>query len=218
MASQGSVSVSEAAEYPTVNPSTASWILSTIEADGFAVRGAKRRYYPAENALQFGQRPVMPKLYERLRPHLERLASLTHETGQTATRVDTTVHHSDGIAATDRALVLTSRVGKRLPEYLASSGKAMLADLAPAVVNARYAPTDSGAVPQAVAFNLSNLHQELNKIREPGYAINIEATEQGPVALGAPLATSAASMWPSAWHCLWRGIRKQRTETLPTRW
>lgn len=39
MASQGSVSVGEAAEYLEVNPSTASRILTTIEADGFAVRG-----------------------------------------------------------------------------------------------------------------------------------------------------------------------------------
>jgi len=187
MAARGSVSVSEAAEYLNVNPSTASRILTTIEADGFAVRGEKRRYYPARHALHFGQTPIMPTLYERLRPHLERLSSLTHETVQTATLVGTTVHHGDGIAATDRALVLTSRVGKRLPAHLASSGKAMLADLAPSVVNARYAPTDSGVLPQAVAFNLSNLHRELKQVRERGYAINIEATEQGLVALAVSL-------------------------------
>ena len=187
MASQGSVSVSEAAEYLAVNPSTASRILTTIEADGFAVRGAKRRYYPGANALHFGQPPVMPKLYERLRPHLERLSSLTHETVHTATLVGTTVHHSDAIAATDRALVLTSRVGKRLPAHLAASGKVMLADLDPAVVSARYAPTDSGAMPQAVAFNMSSLHTELDHIRQRGYAVNVEATEQGLVALAVSL-------------------------------
>ena len=188
MASQGSVNVSEAAEFLGVNPSTASRILTTIEADGFAVRGEKRRYFPGANALHFGQPPVMPKLYDRLRPHLERLSSLTHETVHTAALVGTTVHHSDAIAATDRALVLTSRVGKRLPAHLASSGKAMLADLGPAVVNARYAPTDRGAMPQqTLALNLSNLHRELDKIRERGYAVNIEATERGLVALAASL-------------------------------
>lgn len=187
MASQGSVSVSEAANYLEVNPSTASRILATIEADGFAVRGDKRRYYPGANALHFGQTPVMPELYERLRPHLERLASLTHETVHTATLVGTTVHHSDAIAATDRALVLTSRVGKRLPAHLASSGKVMLGDLDAAVVNTRYAPTSQGAVPQAVAFNLSNLHRELAQVRRRGYAVNVEATEQGLVALAVSL-------------------------------
>ena len=188
MASQGSVNVSEAAEFLDVNPSTASRILTTIEADGFAVRGEKRRYFPGANALHFGQPPVMPKLYDRLRPHLERLSSLTHETVHTATLVGTTVHHSDAIAATDRALVLTSRVGKRLPAHLASSGKAMLADLGPAVVNARYAPTDRGAMPQqTLALNLSNLHRELDKVRERGYAVNIEATERGLVALAVSL-------------------------------
>ena len=187
MASQGSISVSEAAEYLQVNPSTASRILATIEADGFAVRGAKRRFYPGANALHFGQTPVMPRLYERLRPHLERLSSLVHETVHTATLVGTTVHHSDAIPATDRALVLTSRIGKRLPAHLASSGKVMLADLDPAVVKARYAPTDQGAVPQAIPFNANNLHRELEKIRQRGYAVNVEATEQGLVALAVSL-------------------------------
>src|SRR5690625_1755745 len=179
MAARGSVSVSEAAEYLNVNPSTSSRILSTFEADGFAGRGEKRRYYPARHALHFGQTPIMPTLYERLRPHLERLSSLTHETVQTATLVGTTVHHGDGIAATDRALVLTSRVGKRLPAHLASSGKAMLADLAPSVVNARYAPTAQGARPQAVAFNLAKLHQELETVRRHGFAVSVEARDRG---------------------------------------
>lgn len=187
MASQGSISVSEAAEYLQVNPSTASRILATIEADGFAVRGAKRRFYPGANALHFGQTPVMPRLYERLRPHLERLSSLVHETVHTATLVGTTVHHSDAIPATDRALVLTSRIGKRLPAHLASSGKVMLADLDPAVVTARYAPTDQGAVPQTIPFNAKSLHRELEKIRQRGYAVNVEATEQGLVALAVSL-------------------------------
>lgn len=187
MASQGSVSVSEAADHLEVNPSTASRILTTIEADGFAVRGEKRRYFPGANALHFGQAPLMPLLYERLRPHLERLASLVQETVHVATLVGTTVHHSDAIAATDRALVLTSRIGKRLPAHLASSGKVMLADLAPAVVNARYAPTAQGARPQAVAFNLAKLHQELETVRRHGFAVNVEATEKGLVALAVSL-------------------------------
>src|SRR5690625_3138870 len=187
MASQGSVSVSEAADYLDVNPSTASRILTTIEADGFAVRGEKRRYFPGASASQFGQTPVMPSLSERLRPHLERLSSLVRETVHTATLVGTTVHHSDAIAATDRALVLTSRVGKRLPAHLASSGKAMLADLDPAVVNARYAPTAQGARPQAGAFNLAKLHQELETVRRHGFAVNVEATEKGLVALAVSL-------------------------------
>ena len=187
MASQGSVSVMEVAEHLEVNPSTASRILTTIEADGFAVRGNKRRYFPGTNALHFAQAPEMPELYPRLRPHLERLSSLVHETVHLATLVGTTVHHSDAIAATGRALVLTSRIGKRLPAHLASSGKAMLADLAPSVVNTRYAPTAKGATPQAVAMNLAQLHQELDKIRAQGYAVNVEATEKGLVALAVSL-------------------------------
>ncbi|WP_150119315.1 IclR family transcriptional regulator [Enteractinococcus helveticum] len=187
MASQGSVNVTEVAEHLEVNPSTASRILTTIEADGFAVRGAKRRYFPGTNALHFGRAPEVPALHDRLRPHLERLSSLVHETVHVAKLVGTTVHHSDAIAATDRALVLTSRIGKRLPAHLASSGKAMLADLAPAVVNARYAPTAQGATPQAVAFNLAQLHHELDDIRRQGYAINVEATEKGLVALATSL-------------------------------
>src|SRR5699024_4996698 len=133
MASQGSVSVGEAAEYLKVNPSTASRVLTTIEADGFAVRGEKRRYHPGASALHFGKSLTTPPLHERLRPHLERLSSLVHETVHIATLVGTTVHHQDAIVATDHALVLTSRIGKRLPAHLASSGKVMLADLDPAV-------------------------------------------------------------------------------------
>ena len=187
MASQGSVSVTEAANDLGVNPSTASRILATIEADGFAVRGEKQRFFPGASALHFGQTLVTPPLRERLRPHLERLFSLVHETVHVATLVGTTVHHNDSIVATDRALILASRLGKRLPAHLASSGKAMLADLAPAVVNARYAPTDQGSIPQAVAFNLRDLHEEIDKARKQGFAVNVESTEQGLVALAVSL-------------------------------
>ena len=187
MASQGSVNVSEVAEHLGVNPSTASRILTTIEADGFAIRGERRRYFPGVHALHFGRTPELPALDARLRPHLERLSSLVHETVHVAKLVGTTVHHSDAIPATDHALVLTSRIGKRLPAHLASSGKAMLADLAPAVVKARYAPTGQGARPQAIAFNLAQLHQELEIIRRQGYAVNVEATEKGLVAMAVSL-------------------------------
>lgn len=187
MAAQGSVSVTEAANHLSVNPSTASRILLTIERDGFAVRGEKRRYFPGASALHFGQALVTPSLHERLRPHLERLFSLVHETVHVATLVGTTVHHNDTIIATDRALTLTSRIGKRLPAHLASSGLVMLADLDPAVVNARYAPTDQGAIPQAVAFNLTQLHEELDKARKQGFAVNVESTEKGLVALAVSL-------------------------------
>lgn len=187
MASQGSVSVTEAAEHLSVNPSTASRILTTIEADGFAVRGDKRRYFPGSHALHFGRTIEQPSLDNRLRPHLERLASLVHETAHVAKLVGTTVHHSDAIVASDHALVLTNRIGKRLPAHLASSGKAMLADLEPAVVNTRYAPTAKGALPQTVAFNLANLQAELDRIRTRGYAVNIESTEKGLVAMAVSL-------------------------------
>ena len=98
--------------------------------------------------MHFGKSLTTPPLHERLRPHLERLSSLVHETVHIATLVGTTVHHQDAIVATDHALVLTSRIGKRLPAHLASSGTVMLADLDPAVVNARYAPTDGGSLPR----------------------------------------------------------------------
>src|SRR5690625_2957913 len=63
----------------------------------------------------------------------------------------------------------------------------MLADLDPAVVNARYAPTERGAAPPAVPLNLAGLHRELEQIRRRGYAVNVEATERGLVALAVSL-------------------------------
>src|SRR5690625_5362197 len=120
MASQGSVSVTEAAKHLDVNPSTSSRILATIESDGFAVRGEKQRFFPGASALHFGQTLVTPPLHERLRPHLERLFSLAHETVHVATLVGTTVHHHDCIVATASALILSSRLGKRLPDRVLS--------------------------------------------------------------------------------------------------
>src|SRR5699024_3053849 len=114
MAPHASVTDTDAAKHPDVNPSTSSRILAPITADGFAVRGEKQRFFPGASALHFGQTLVTPPLHERLRPHLERLFSLAHETVHVATLVGTTVHHNDCIVATDRALILASRLGKRL--------------------------------------------------------------------------------------------------------
>ncbi|MDR7330884.1 IclR family transcriptional regulator [Corynebacterium guangdongense] len=194
----GSITVTAAADLLEVNPSTASRLLATLQANGFVTQGPKR---------DFTVGPVLSREDHKaeevritLRPFLERLLDLSGETVHLATLIGTEVYHLDGIEAHGHTIVHAYMPGWVFPAHHSSQGRAMLAELTLTELHARYAAVEPGEANALTPAEVAELHKDLQAVRDQGYATNFERSEKGVAALsvslgirdGAHLALSAA--------------------------
>lgn len=177
---EGSITVTAAAELLDVSPSTTSRLLATLEAKEFLSRGPKREFLPGPALGRSSPRSRDPRA--TLRPYLEQLFELTDETVHLATLVGTEVHHLDGIGAHHRTIVHAAMPDWTFPAHRTSQGRAMLAELSLEELQARYAADES--------IDAQALYEDLQPIRDQGYATNFERSEKGVAALSVSLGES----------------------------
>jgi DNA-binding IclR family transcriptional regulator len=90
------------------------------------------------------------------------------------------------VVHSDHVLTVTSEVGHRLPIHCTASGKALLAFLPPAVVESVLArPLE--ACTECTITSPAQLLEELELVRERGYAVDEEEYEVGVRAVAAPI-------------------------------
>ena len=184
----GSLRLKDAASELGVAPSTAHRLLAMLVYRGFAVQDETRRYVPGP-AMGAGPAGVTwTRLLRNLaRPHMELLSSRLNETVNLMIRVGTKVRFLETIEGTN-ALRVGDRQGTVLPAHRASGGKAMLAELEPALVEQLFrsqnAEIGGDSIPDA---EFPAFLRELETIRSNGFAANFEGTEEGISALGMAL-------------------------------
>ncbi|WP_127131188.1 IclR family transcriptional regulator [Georgenia sp. SYP-B2076] len=182
---RGVLSVTEAGRELGVAPSTAHRLLTTLCHREFAVQGAKRLYHAGPAFLGPGMAAGLPPLTERLRPYLEQLFDRVGETVHLMVRTGAEVRFADGIEGT-QPLRVGLRTGARMPAYCTSGGKAMLADLDDAEVDALHA---DGLTPWPgeQIHDLAGLHRELGVVRSRQLGLNHDESEAGVTAIGASI-------------------------------
>jgi len=74
---------------------------------------------------------------------------------------------------------LTANIGDRFPAHCTATGKALLAQLDPAALEERYRGRRLAALTERSITNLSELHEELDRVRGEGYALDEEETTPG---------------------------------------
>lgn len=184
----GSLRLKDAANELGVAPSTAHRLLAMLVYRGFAVQDESRRYVPGP-AMGAGPAGVSwtRLLREVARPHMELLCSRVNETVNLMIRVGTKVRFLDTVESTN-VLRVGDRQGTVLPADKASGGKAMLAELDPAMVDQLFrsenAAIGGDSIPDA---EYAALLRELETVRSNGFAANFEGTEEGISALGMAL-------------------------------
>jgi IclR family KDG regulon transcriptional repressor len=85
----------------------------------------------------------------------------------------------------ERSVRLASRVGRRSPAYCTSVGKAILADLPAAEVDAIIKQSGLRRITSSTVVTPGALKEELETIRSRGYAIDDEENEEGVRCVGA---------------------------------
>ena len=125
-------------------------------------------------------------LRERTRPFLERAVRDTGETGHLCVYDDGEVVYLDKIEPS-RSVRLTSSVGRRNPAYCTAVGKAIMAYLPEAQVEAAVQKHGLAQLTRKTISNMLDLRAELAKVRKLGYAIDDEEHEEGVLCVGAPV-------------------------------
>jgi IclR family transcriptional regulator, acetate operon repressor len=180
------VRLSDASDHLGVAHSTAHRLLAMLAYHGFVRQERDSRAYVAGPALVEIGLAAVRRMDIRLhaRPVLEELAAELAETVHLAVLEGATVRYLDAVESS-RALRVAARTGAALPANCTASGKAMLAELPDAEVAALF--SDAAALPGLTRRSVTRpaeLARELRLVRERGYALNSEESEDGVASVG----------------------------------
>ncbi|MCV7384016.1 IclR family transcriptional regulator [Mycolicibacter longobardus] len=189
---QPRIRLTDAAKHLGVASSTAHRLLAMLQYRGFVRQDPMSKAYhpgPALMSVAFSvfnrididgaTRPVLLRLSEHLRESVHvgmiegaNVRFIAAAEGPTAVRV-------------------ASRLGRRVPAHCTSTGKALLARLSDADI-ARLYPDE--ALERVTAHSVgtrTELQRELSQIRQQGYAVNREGSEEGVASVAVPIPTRA---------------------------
>ncbi|WP_367325059.1 IclR family transcriptional regulator [Streptomyces sp. HUAS ZL42] len=179
---EGPITVSEAARRLGVARSSAHRLLSTLVYRDFAVQNEDRSYRagPVLEIAAKAQSNVGALRAAALGP-LRALVDTLDETANVTIRTGWTVRFIASVECA-QALRVGNREGMVFPAHQASGGLVMLAALTDDELTALYAhaPADG---PEEFP-DLAELRTELGAVRRTGFAVNLERSERGVVAIG----------------------------------
>ncbi|HET6625875.1 MAG TPA: IclR family transcriptional regulator [Nocardioidaceae bacterium] len=180
---EGPLRVTDAADRLGVSASTAHRLLAMLVYRDFADQGSDRRYRAGAvlRPSPVSEAPV-PLLRRVALPHLETLVERVRESVNLMVLADTEVRFIATVEC-DQVLRVGDRVGRVLPAEKVSGGKAILAALPAARLEALYAASPD--------VDLTRLKRDLALVRRRGFAINDQQTETGLTAIGMVLHDSS---------------------------
>ncbi|MPY59527.1 IclR family transcriptional regulator [Streptomyces spongiae] len=195
------LTVSEAADLLDVAPSTAHRLLQMLLHHHFVEQGERRVYVrgPALGALtEAGNRP--PDVESVALPHLRHLRDELHGTAHLLALEGNGARFLMGAEWRDETRIASSRVGWLLPAHTLAGGKAMLAKLSRAQIEALF-PDGLPVTRYARVRTPTQLQAELADVRSRGYARSREAHENvTAIGVALPLRPGARLMAVSvAW-------------------
>ncbi len=182
------LSIKEISTKLDLNKSTVHSLLSTLKEYGYISQNNETNEYS-----------LGWKLYERgylmisqmdirniARPHLEKLNNETNQTVHLVTLLGKEAIYIDKITG-NSTLVIYSRVGKRVPLHSSGVGKVLAAFLNETQLNS----VMEGYVFEKRTENTIQTHEaffeELNRVKENGFAMDYEENEQGIICLAMPV-------------------------------
>lgn len=181
-------SVSEVSAATGLHKSTAHRILMALEYNGFVEQSPETaKYHLGIKLFKLGHQAVARlNLRDIARPYLRALMEDTGETVHLAILDNDQVLYLEKVEG-PHALRMPSRVGRHIPAYCTSLGKAMLSCLEETEIRrivrsqpiTRYTPN--------TVKNVEGLLAELKRTRRRGYAVDNEEIEVGLRCAGAPI-------------------------------
>jgi DNA-binding IclR family transcriptional regulator len=189
------IRLSEATRYLGVAPSTAHRLLAMLAYRGFVRQDpVSKAYLPGPSLtgvafaifgridIQRSATPIMRALSEQLR-----------ETIHVGMLDGADVHFVAAVEGPS-AVRVASRLGRTMPAHCTSTGKAMLAQLPEGEVRQLLPGEKLERITSRSIGSRRELEAELSRIRERGYAVNREESEEGVASVAVPIPTRAPGL------------------------
>ena len=186
------VSLGDIAQRVDLPKSSVHRLLMTLIAHGFVERDdTSRRYKLGIRLFELGSAAIHERgLYGAAQPALEQLSRATGETCHLAVLSGSEavyVYKVDGPSS----IIMSSRVGGRAPVHATSIGKVLTAWASPEMIaQVRMAPMKASTA--HTITSLKEFDEALEKIREDGYALDLEEFEDGLRCIAAPVRDQSA--------------------------
>jgi IclR family acetate operon transcriptional repressor len=180
--------VSELARRLGLATSTVHRLLATLAAERLLERGRATGSYRLGLALYDLGANVGPNLdlHEAAMPVMATLRASTGETVQLAVLDGLESVYIDRLESPHTVRIF-ARVGTRLPATTTSTGKVLLAALAPDELDARLEAWTPRRVTPFTLIDEGTLRERLREVAERGWAENREESRVGVVSVGAPV-------------------------------
>lgn len=179
------LSLAEISEKVKLHKSTAHRLMMVMERYKLIEKNSTSgRYRLGLKLFELGTKAVSQlDLRERAHPYLERVVLESGETVHLCILDDAEVVYMDKVEPA-RSVRMASSVGRRNPAYCTAVGKAIMAHLPVAQVEAIVRKQGLRPLTKNTITSLAELKAELAKIRTRGYAIDDEEIEEGVRCVG----------------------------------
>jgi len=180
--------ISELARKLNLSRSSVYRIVATLTARGFlAQETANGKYRLGLGALRTGCVALnLLDVRRQARPYLEELVRDTGEAAHLVLLEEIFAVFVDKVEST-RPFNLTSRLGWRAPAYATATGKCLLAFAHNDKVAEITAAGPMRRLTPKTIVDPEQLRAELKMVRQQGYAMDVEETQEGMACLGAPI-------------------------------
>jgi IclR family pca regulon transcriptional regulator len=172
--------LADVARATSLTRAAARRFLLTLERLGY-VRSDGRLFSLTPRVLELGYAYLSSlELPELAQPHLQALVERVHESSSVSVLDGDDVVYVARVPTAARIMTVTISVGTRFPAARTSMGRVLLAGLEPAELAARDVPPPLG--------------EELQRVREQGWALVDQELEQGLRSVAAPIHDAAGAV------------------------
>ncbi len=186
LARHGEVGVTEVAAELDVHKSTAFRLVSTLEARGLVEQtGERGKYRLGVGLLRLaGATTARLDVVQESRSICKALAATTGETVNIAVLAGSSALYLDQVAGSS-TLQPHNWVGQHIPLHATSNGKVLLSGVP--IDQLDQVLHELPALTRMTLTRRSALKQELDRVREQGYAVAVDELEEGLTAAAAPV-------------------------------
>ena len=187
----GEVGIAELSKRVRFHVSTSHRLLATLISRGYARQNPETgRYALGARAFHLAESYLSQlDLRRAVRPFLERLCQETGETANLVILDGREALYMDKVES-PQSLRIFSRIGRRAPLYCTAVGKVLLASRSLEDAEALLGGGPLEALTRSTHTARTQLRQELEKVREQEFALDIEECEDGACCIAVPVRSS----------------------------
>jgi IclR family transcriptional regulator, pca regulon regulatory protein len=183
------MTIAEAARATDLTRAGARRILLTLERLGY-VRSDGRHYYMTARVLELGRGFLAQPLWRVVRPALLSVSQELNETVSAGVLDGHDVVYTTRVRSS-RVLQLELRAGTRLPAFVSSMGRVLLASLAPAALNRYFATATLTPFTEFTLVDPDALRKQVELVRAQGWCHARDEIEPGVCCVAVPVVDPA---------------------------